>query len=171
MEQLQIVYLPRRGTQERWRRLCQEVAELRPEQFAAVCQQAGIIQMQVRLLQLLHSEILLVTVQMQEPQQTREALASSQAPFAHWLREQLQGLLGWNVQQVLADPPIDLLLTWEGEGDDECTETEKTARHRSQLPGMAMEDDTSTKGGPFNDCFSIDGSLQNECFSYEKPPA
>ena len=55
MEQLQIVYLPRRGTQERWRRLCQEVAELRPEQFVAVCQQAGISQVQVRLLQLLHS--------------------------------------------------------------------------------------------------------------------
>ena len=113
MAQLQMAYLLRRGTQERWRRLCQEVAELRQEQFAAVCQQAGIIQMQVRLLQLLHSEILLVTVQMQEPQQTREALASSQAPFAHWLREQLQGLLGWDVQEVLADPPADLLFTWE----------------------------------------------------------
>jgi hypothetical protein len=88
-----------------------------------------------------------------------------------FLREQVQGLLGWDVQQVLADPPADLLLTWEGEGDEECTETEKTVRHKSQPPGMAMEDDTSTKGGPFNDCFSIDGSLQNECFSSEKPPA
>jgi hypothetical protein len=118
MAQLQIAYLLRRGTQERWRRLCQEVAELRPEQFAAVCQQAGITQLQVRLMQLLHSELLLVTVQMQEPQQTREALASSQSPFAHWLREQLQGLLGWDVQEVLADPPADLLFTWKGEGDD-----------------------------------------------------
>jgi hypothetical protein len=162
MGQLQIAYLPRRGTQERWRRLCQDVAELRPEQFAAVCQQAGITQVQVRLLQLLHSELLLVTVQMQEPQQAHEALASSQAPLAHWLREQLQGLLGWDVQEVLSDPPADLLLTWEGEGDDECTETEKTVRHRSPPPGMAMEDDTSTKGGPFNDCFSSDGSLQME---------
>jgi hypothetical protein len=88
-----------------------------------------------------------------------------------FLREQLQGLLGWDVQQVLADPPADLLLTWEGEGDEECTETEKTVRHKSHPPGMAMEDDTSTKGGPFNDCFSINGSLQNECFSSEKPPA
>ena len=42
MAQLQIAYLPRRGTEERWRRLCQEVAELRPEQFAAACQQVGI---------------------------------------------------------------------------------------------------------------------------------
>jgi len=113
MAQLQIAYLPRRGTQERWRRLCQEVVELRPEQFSAVCQQAGITQVQVRLLQLLHSELLLVAVQMQEPQQTREALASSQSPFADFLREQLQGLLGWDVQEVLADPPADLLFTWE----------------------------------------------------------
>ena len=145
MAQLQIAYLPRRGTPERWRRLCQEVDELRPEQFAAVCQQAGITQVQVRLLQLLHSELLLVTLQMQEPQQTREALASSQAPFAHWLRKQLQGLLGWDLQEVLSDPPADLLLTSEGEGDDEWTETEKTVRYRSEPPGIAMEDDTSTK--------------------------
>ena len=94
MAQLQIAYLPRRGTEERWRRLCQEVAELRPEQFAAVCQQAGITQMQVRLLQLLHSELLLVTLQMQEPQQTREALASSQAPFARLPARAVAGLAG-----------------------------------------------------------------------------
>ena len=112
MEQLQIAYLPRRGTEERWRRLWQEVAELCPEQFAAVCQQAGITQLQVRLMQLPHSELLLVSVQMQEPQQTREVLASSQSPFAHWLREQLQGLLGWDVQELLDDPPVDLLFTW-----------------------------------------------------------
>jgi hypothetical protein len=113
MAQLQIAYLPRRGTQERWRRLCQDIAELRSEQFAAVCRQAGITQVQVRLLQLRHSELLLVDVQMQEPQQTREVLASSQSPFAHWLREQVQGLLGWDVQEALADPPSDLLFTWE----------------------------------------------------------
>ena len=113
MVQLQIAYLPRRGTEERWRRLCQEVAELCPEQFAAVCQQAGITQVQVRLLQLLHRELLLVVVQMQEPQQTREALAGSQSRFASWLREQLRVLLGWDVQEVLADPPADLLFTWE----------------------------------------------------------
>ena len=144
MAQLQIAYFPRRGTQERWRRLCQDIAELCPEQFAAVCQQAGITQVQVRLLQLRHSELLLVTVQMQEPQQTREALASSQSPFADFLQEQLQGLLGWDVQEVLSDPPADLLLTSESEGDDEWTETEKTIRHKSEPPGIAMEDDPST---------------------------
>ena len=94
MAQFQIAYLPRRGTQERWRRLCQEVAELRPEQFAAVCQQAGITQVQVRLLQLLHSELLLVTVQMQEPQQTREALANSKSPFARLPARAVAGLAG-----------------------------------------------------------------------------
>ena len=113
MAQLQIAYLPRRGTQERWRRLCQDIAELRQDQFATACQQARITQVQVRLLQLRRSELLLIAVQMQEPQQTREALASSQSPFAHWLREQVQGLLGWDVQEALADPPSDLLFTWE----------------------------------------------------------
>jgi hypothetical protein len=113
MAQLQIVYLPRAGTQERWRRLCQEVAELRPDQFAAFCQQAGISQVQVRLLQLLHAELLLLTVQTQEPQQTLQALASSQCQFDRWLRERLQVLLDWGVQEVLAERPGDLIFTWQ----------------------------------------------------------
>jgi hypothetical protein len=113
MEQLQIPYLPRRGTEERWRRLWQEVAELCPEQFATACQQAGITQLQVRLMQLLHSELLLVSVRMQEPQRTRKSLASSQSQFLDFLGEQLQALLGWDVQELLDDPPVDLLFTWE----------------------------------------------------------
>jgi hypothetical protein len=118
MEQLQIAYLPRRGTEERWRRLWQEVSELCPEQFAAACQKAGITRLQVRLMQLLHSELLLVSVQMQESQQTRKSLASSQ--FLDFLGEQLQALLGWDVQELLDDPPVDLLFTWQVEGDDWC---------------------------------------------------
>jgi hypothetical protein len=49
---------------------------------------------------------------MQEPQQTLKALATSERPFEHWLREQLQSLLGWNVQEVLPVPQGDLLLSW-----------------------------------------------------------
>ena len=114
MAQLQIAYLPRPGTQERWRRLWQEVAELHPKQFAQACRQAGIAQLQVYLVQLRHSELLLVNMQMQKPPSTCETLASSHPPFAHWLREQLQVLLGWDVQEALTDPPTDLLFTWEG---------------------------------------------------------
>ena len=113
MEQLQIAYLPRRGTEERWRRLWQDVAELCPEQFAAACQQAGITRLQVRLMQLLRSSLLLVSVQMQEPQQTRKSLTSSQSQFLDFLGEQLQALLGWDIQELLDDPPADLLFTWE----------------------------------------------------------
>jgi hypothetical protein len=131
MAQLQIAFLPRQGTQERWRRFCQEVAELRPEQFATFCRQAGLSRVQIQLLQLLHGELLLVAVQMQEPQQTGEALAISQSPFAHWMREQLQGLLGWNLQEVLAEPQCDLLLAWQREGDGDWTATENTVRQRS----------------------------------------
>jgi hypothetical protein len=115
MAQLQIVYLPRPGTQERWRRLCQEVAGSRKDRFAAFCQQAGITQVQVRLVQLLHGELLLITVQTQEPHQTLEALASSEQQLDHWLREQFQVLLGWNVQEMLPEPALDLIFTWPGE--------------------------------------------------------
>ena len=112
MAQLQIVYLLRPGTQEQWRRLYQEVAESRREQFEASCQQVGITQLQVRLVQMLHGDLMLMTLHTQEPHQTLKALATSERPFDRWLREQLQALLGWNVQDVLPDPQGDLMFTW-----------------------------------------------------------
>ena len=115
MAQLQIVYLLRPGTQERWRRLCQELAGSRRGRFAASCQQAGITEVQVRLVQLLHGELMLITLHTQEPQQTLQELATSKRPFDRWLREQLQALLGWGMQEVLADPQEDLILAWPAE--------------------------------------------------------
>ena len=125
MAQLQITYLLRSGTQERWRRLCQELAGTRLDQLEASCQQAGITQVQVRLVQLLHGELMLMTLHMQEPQQTLQELATSRRPFDRWLREQLQALLGWSMQEVLADPPCDLIFAWppersEGEASSAC---------------------------------------------------
>ena len=68
MAQLQIVYLLRPGTQEQWRRLYQEIAESRREEFEAFCRRIGITQVQVRLVQMLHSDLMLVTLHTQEPQ-------------------------------------------------------------------------------------------------------
>ena len=115
MAQLQIAYLLRPGTQERWRRLCQELAESRLDQFEASCRQAEITQLQVRLVQLLHGDLMLMTLHTQEPQQTLQELATSRRPFDRWLREQLQVLLGWNVQEVLVDAQGDLIFGWVGE--------------------------------------------------------
>jgi hypothetical protein len=112
MAQLQMVCTLRTGTQERWRRLSQEVAGSRRAQFEASCRQAGITQVQVWLVQLHYGELLLVKMNTQEPQQTFEALATSERPFEHWLREQFQVLLGWNMQEVLPVPQGDLLLAW-----------------------------------------------------------
>jgi hypothetical protein len=112
MAQLQIVYLLRPGTQERWRRLAQEVAGSRRNQFAASCRQAGITQVQVRLLHKARGELLLMTLNTQESQQTLRELAISERPFDYWLRGQVQALLGWNMQDVLSDPQGDLILAW-----------------------------------------------------------
>ncbi len=115
MAQLQIVYLLRPGTQEQWRRLYQEIVESRREQFEESCRHMGITQVQVRLVQMLHSDLMLMTLHTQEPQQTLQELASAERPFERWLRVQLQGLLGWNVQDVvsgLSDPQGDLIFTW-----------------------------------------------------------
>lgn len=115
MTQLQIVYLLRSGTQERWRRLCQEVAGSRKEQFEASCRHMGITSVQVRLVQMLHSDLMLMTLHTQEPHQTLKALVNSEGPFDRWLRAQLQVLLGWNVQDILSeltDPQSDLIFSW-----------------------------------------------------------
>jgi hypothetical protein len=121
MTQLQIVYLLRSGTQERWRRLCQEVAGSRKEQFEASCQHMGITQVQIRLVQMLHSDLMLITLHTQEPHQTLKTRVNSEPPFERWLRAQLQVLLGWNVQDALSglsglgglpDPQGDLIFTW-----------------------------------------------------------
>ena len=115
MAQLQIAYLLRPGTQERWRRLYQELAGPRLDQLEASCRQVGITQVQVRLLQLLHGELMLITLHTQEPQQTLQELATSRRPFDRWLREQLQILLGWNLQEVLSEPQDDLVFAWPAE--------------------------------------------------------
>src|SRR5437588_12139838 len=88
MAQLQIVCPLRPGTQERWRRLAQEVAGSRQEQFEAFCREAGIIQVQVWVAQLQRGELLLMTLQTQEPQLALAELAISVRPFDRWLREQ-----------------------------------------------------------------------------------
>jgi hypothetical protein len=115
MAQLLIVYLLRPGTQEQWRRLYQEVAESRREQFEASCRHMGITQVQVKLVQMLHGDLMLMTLHTQEPHQTLQELATAERPFERWLRAQLQVLLGWNVQDVLSglpDPQGDLIFTW-----------------------------------------------------------
>ena len=115
MAELQIVYILRPGTQEQWRRLYQEVAESRSEEFEASCRHMGLTQVQVRLMQMLHGDLMLMTLHTQEPQLTLKALATSDRPFDRWLRAQLQGLLGWNMQDVLVGPPGpqgDLIFIW-----------------------------------------------------------
>ena len=115
MAQLQIVYLLRPGTQEQWRRLYQELAESRREEFDESCRHMGITQVQVRLVQMLHGDLMLMTLHTRVTQQTLQELATAERPLERWLRAQLQGLLGWNVQDVvsgLPDPQGDLIFTW-----------------------------------------------------------
>ncbi len=118
MAQLQIVYLLRPETQERWRRLCQELAGSRREQFAVSCKQSGVTEVQVWLVQRLRGDLLLMTVHTQEPHQTLKVLATGERPFERWLRAQLQVVLGWNVQEVLPDPHPELIFAWPHELQD-----------------------------------------------------
>jgi hypothetical protein len=115
MAQLLIVYPLRLGTQERWRRLVQDLAGSRRTQFAASCRQAGISRMQVWLVQLRRSELLLMRLHAQQPHQALLEMANAQGSFERWLRGQLQGLLGCNEQEVLPEPQQELLFAWPDE--------------------------------------------------------
>jgi hypothetical protein len=112
MAHLLIVCPLRPATQERWRRLYQDIAESRREQFEAFCRQAGISQVQVWLVQLRRGELLLLRLHAEPPQQALLALANSQRPFERWLRGQILVLLGWNVQEMLLEQQQELLFAW-----------------------------------------------------------
>ena len=112
----QLIACPLRpGTQEHWRRLYQELAGSRREQFEAFCQQAGISQVQVWLVQWRRSELLLMRLHAQQPHQVLLELACSERPFERWLRGQLQSLLGWNVQGALPEQLQELIFAWPDE--------------------------------------------------------
>jgi hypothetical protein len=124
MAQLQMIYFLRAGMQERWRRLCQELTGSRRDQFVASCQQRGITRMQVRMVQRLNGEILLVSLDVQEPHQPLQELVASGHPFDRWIREQLKTLLGWTLQDIVCDQQDDLLITWQDEQSQENKHTD-----------------------------------------------
>ena len=105
------------ATQERWRRLFQEIAGARREQFEVSSQQAGISKVEVWLVQLRRGELLLIRLHAQKPRQALLEMANSQRPFERWLRTQLQSLFGLNVQEALLEQH-ELLFTWPGESAD-----------------------------------------------------
>jgi hypothetical protein len=125
MAQLQIICFLRAGMQERWRRLCQELMGSRRDQFVASCQQRGITGMQVRMVQRLRGEMLLVSLDVQEPHQPLQELVASGHPFDRWLREHLKILLGWTLQDIASDQQLDdLLMAWQGEQSQENKHTD-----------------------------------------------
>ena len=114
MTRLLIVCPLRLGTQERWRRLFQDIAGSRREPFEASCRQAGISQVQVWLVQRQRGELVLVRLHAQQLEKVLLELVNSQRPFERWLREQLKFLLGWNVQEMLTEKQ-ELLFAWQDE--------------------------------------------------------
>ena len=112
MVQLQMSHMLRPGTQERWRRLYQEVAGSRKEQFERSCQHLEITRMQVMIVQLFPHELLLMTVETRDPQQMLRKLIRSEHPFERWLKGQVESLLGWKIEDLLSDPSPDLIFEW-----------------------------------------------------------
>ena len=121
MAQFRLIYLLRPGTQERWRRLFQEIAGSRWNQFVELCQQRGITQVQAHMVQTLRGETLLVILDVQEQHQPLQDFALSLDPFDRWLQEQFKALFGWSIQDALLHLQEDVLLIWQDERRQNAT--------------------------------------------------
>ena len=126
MVQLQMSHMLRQGTQERWRRLYQEVAGSRKEQFERSCQHLEITRMQVMIVHLFPHDLLVMTVETTEPEQTLRTVIHSESPFERWLKGQVESLLGWKIDHLLSDPSPDLIFDWSPSSEANETESWRT---------------------------------------------
>jgi hypothetical protein len=55
---------------------------------------------------------MLISAETKDPQKTLWELVHSEYPFDSWLKGQLETLLGWKIQNMLSDPPYDLIFDW-----------------------------------------------------------
>lgn len=103
---------------EAWRRLCQEVAGTRREQYEASRQRLGVVHEQVSLLRLAHADVAVLAIEAADPERALAALASSTAPFDRWFRRKLLDVHGFNLNQPISGPQRELLFEWQAPDEE-----------------------------------------------------
>ena len=101
------------GKQEAWRRYCQVLVGRFSREYAESRRQLGIKREQIWLAQTLHSDLAIVYLEAQHPEDLLVQLDASDLPFDRWLRKQLLELHGLNLAQPRLYPVSELILAWQ----------------------------------------------------------
>jgi hypothetical protein len=99
------------GRAEAWRRMCQELLDSRAEEFATSSRRLNVLSQQVWVVPVARREIVIMRLDVANPNAALAALVSPATPFDTWLLRQLDDLLGVDLT-TLAARPGELVLQW-----------------------------------------------------------
>ena len=107
------------GKVEAWRRFCQELAGSRRQMYEASRQRLGITLERLALVESAFGSAAVTTLEAHDVSQALGQIITSDLPFDHWYREQIQELHGVNLSRYedfsqQAPPPEnqELLFEW-----------------------------------------------------------
>ena len=107
------------GKVEAWRRFCQELANSRRQAYETSRQRLGITRERLALVETTFGSAAVTTLEAHDVSQALGQIITSDFPFDHWYREQIQELHGVNLtqyedfsQQVPPAENQELLFEW-----------------------------------------------------------
>ena len=97
------------GKVERWRRLCQEMDGRRRAGYRESRRRLGIAREAAWLLQTPRSELAVICLEADEPEEIVQRLAVSDHPFDRWFRAQLAEILGLDLANLFQGARAELI--------------------------------------------------------------
>jgi hypothetical protein len=101
------------GKQEAWRRFCQVLVGRHVREYVESRRRLGITRELIWLAQTPESDLAMMYVEVQHPEDILVQLGASAHPFDRWLRQQLLELHGLNLTQLASYPANELVLVWQ----------------------------------------------------------
>lgn len=97
---------------EAWRRLCQELAGTRREQYEASRLRSGIARERVSLWRLSHVDVAVFSIKAADPEQALSDLICSTAPFDLWFKRRVLAIHGLDLNKPISRPHQELVFDW-----------------------------------------------------------
>jgi steroid delta-isomerase-like uncharacterized protein len=101
------------GRQEAWRRFWQVLQGSRRDEYEEFQRRLGITKELVWLQQTLQGDMVIVYLEMEQPDRVLPQLAASDFPFDCWFRQQLLELHGLDATQLTSGPASELVFVWQ----------------------------------------------------------
>lgn len=97
---------------EAWRRLCQEMMGTRREQYETSRRQLGIVEERVSLMHTARGRVVVIAIDIAEPERFLVRLAASSHPFDRWFKRRLREIQGIDVTESVNHPRREMLFEW-----------------------------------------------------------